>query len=316
MEKRLYELKINEALEHVMPPLQEMELTLLTQSLLTEGCRDSLVIWKETGELVDGHNRYRICQENNIPFKYIDMSFEDETAAKHWIIKNQLSRRNVPPFVRCELVLPLEEELKAEAKKRQIRKPTDSVVPTLALQNNGKTRDELAQMAGVSHGTMDKARKLAESADEETKEKLRSGNLSIHRAFTNLKKKPDEPVENKTDELIPGHTVEQILGSEKMGYKRPSDDVYNIPPIKAYGMMPAENMVLRGRAEMAQAKGALRKEMENHIDSVSDILRKMTRASINEENIATLRQIITAGNNQIEDLLNEMMEGYEDEEKE
>ena len=171
-------------------------------------------------------------------------------------------------------------------------------------------------MAGVSHGTMDKARKLAESADEETKEKLRSGNLSIHRAFTNLKKKPDEPVENKTDELIPGHTVEQILGSEKMGYKRPSDDVYNIPPIKAYGMMPAENMVLRGRAEMAQAKGSLQKEMENHINSVLDILRKMTRASINEENIATLRQIITAGNNQIEDLLKEMMEGYGDEEKE
>ena len=43
---------------------------------------------------------------------------------------------------------------------------------------------------------------------------------------------------------------------------------------------------------------------------------KVCITAINEENIATLRQIITAGNNQIEDLLNEMMEGYEDEEKE
>ena len=314
MEKDLWDLKINERLEKVMPPLQEMELELLTHSLLTEGCRDALVVWKETGEIVDGHNRYRICRENNIPFEYVEISFGEEDAAKLWIIDNQLARRNVPDFVRCELVLPLEAKLKAEAKKRQIRGSGESVPPNLAEQKKGDTRDQMARMAGVSHGTMDKAKKLMESADEETLEKLRSDDISIHRAFTSLKKKPDEPIENRTDELLPGHTVEQIIGSEKMGYKRPSDDVYDIPPVKTYGMMPAENMELRGRAEMAQAKGSLRREMENHINSVLAILRKMTHASINEENIATLKQIIDTGNNQIEDLLNEMMEGYENEE--
>ena len=67
-EKKVYELKTSEALEHVMPPLQELELRLLTNSLLTEGCRDPLVVWD--GMVVDGHNRYRICRENSIPFVF------------------------------------------------------------------------------------------------------------------------------------------------------------------------------------------------------------------------------------------------------
>ena len=130
MEKKVYELKVNETLEHVMPPLQEMELKLLTESLLTEGCRDDLVVWN--GTVIDGHNRYRICRENNIPFSYKEEEFDDEAAAKRWIIKNQLARRNIPDFVRCELVLPMEEELKAEAKKRQgWRKADADVLPNL-----------------------------------------------------------------------------------------------------------------------------------------------------------------------------------------
>jgi hypothetical protein len=59
MKKQLYFLKINPALQSVMPPLQNNELELLTQRLLAEGCREPLVIWN--GMVVDGHTRYRIC---------------------------------------------------------------------------------------------------------------------------------------------------------------------------------------------------------------------------------------------------------------
>ena len=304
--KGLHELKINEALENVMPPLQEMELSLLTKSLLDEGCRDPLVVWKETGELVDGHNRYRICWENNIPFEYVEQSFETEAQARMWIIRNQLARRNVPDFVRCELVLPLEAELKAEAKKRKIRKPANSEVPNLAQQNNGKTRDELAQIAGVSHGTLDKVRKIAASADEETKEKLRSGDLSIHGAYTALKDNKNHPRDQ--DEILPGHTTEQILGKEKMGYQRPPDTVYDIPALHSYGNMPADDLALRSRAEMAQAKSSLQSEMENHVRRVFDILRAMSSASINEENIGILKALVTTENNKVLEKLDQILQ--------
>ena len=92
MQKKLHNLQINKSLEHAMPPLQEMELGLLTQSLIKEGCRDPLVVWKETGELVDGHNRYRVCRENSIPFTYIEMSFTSE-----------LDGHNIQKLVSCFL---------------------------------------------------------------------------------------------------------------------------------------------------------------------------------------------------------------------
>lgn len=314
MEKKLYKLKINESLEHVMPPLQVKELEGLKQLLLSEGCRDSLVVWKETGELVDGHNRYRICHENSIPFSYVEKSFASETEAKTWIINTQLGRRNVTDFVRCEQVLPLEDELKAEAKKRQgQRNDLDNILVNLP-KSNFHTRDKLAEMAGVSSRNFDKAKKLIQSADEDTKEKLRNGEISIHGAYTALKKKPDIPKPKDSDELIPGHTTEDIVGREMMGYKRPPDSVYDEPSIVTYGMMPADDMECRERAEMAQATSDLRKEMEGHLKRVSEILRKMTTASRNEENIETLKKIIMKGNDQIMEWFGQMMEEESNEE--
>jgi hypothetical protein len=44
------------------------------------------------------------------------------------------------------------------------------------------TRAELAKMAGLSHGTLDKAKVIHEKAPEPLKEKVRSGLVSIHAA--------------------------------------------------------------------------------------------------------------------------------------
>jgi ParB-like chromosome segregation protein Spo0J len=50
------------------------EISMLTQSLLTEGCRDPLVVWKEENTLVDGHHRYEICERHGIPFTLKNLS--------------------------------------------------------------------------------------------------------------------------------------------------------------------------------------------------------------------------------------------------
>ena len=189
MDKEVYDLRINDDLQHVMPPLQDKELELLTESLLTEGCRDPLVVWN--GVVVDGYNRYRICHEHNIPFSYVEIEFTDEAAASRWIIRNQLARRNLPDFVKCEMVLPLEDEFRAQGKRRQgWKKEQDDLLVNLP---KGKiavnTRDTLAEMAGVSGKTFDKAKKLISSADEETKEKLRNREMSINKAFAEMKAK-------------------------------------------------------------------------------------------------------------------------------
>ena len=334
MEKKVYELKTSEALEHVMPPLQELELKLLTESILSDGCRDPLVVWK--GLIVDGYNRYRICVENNIPFTYVEKEFADEAAARIWIIKNQLSRRNVPDFVRCELVLPLETELRADAKKRQgWRKADADVLPNLVEGKGKTTQQTLAELAGVSHGSLDKARKLISGADDETKEQLRSGKLSIHKAFTAMKEKEkgELPRESavthfdvtKDDErpklkgTVPS-SEPRLLGTgplpgqlpEGATYRMP-DSVYVIPPIEVYGNMPADDMKLRGNVEIVHAKSDLQSSTENYVRRVSDVLRGMTAASINEDNIQTLREIVTGAYDQIIDMFNRKLGGEENE---
>ncbi len=314
MEKKVYELTISETLEHVMPPLQEMELDLLTQSLLADGCRDPLVAWD--GVLVDGHNRYRICRENQIPFSYIEMEFENEEAARLWIIKNQLARRNVPDFVRCELVLPLEAELKAEAKKRQgNRNDLHNILPNLVESQKPKTTQQiLAEMAGVSHGSLDKAKKLIEGADEETKDRLRTGEVSIHRAFTRMQ--DDQKQAENTAAKGTASSEPHLLGTgplpgqlpEGATYRMP-DSVYDIPPIEVYGNMPSEDMKLRGNAEMVHARSDLESSTENYVRRISDILRGMSSASVNGENIQTLREIVTIAYDQIIDMFNRKLNG-------
>ena len=63
---------VNEELKAYIDPLTAEEHDALERSLLTEGCRDALVLWGDV--LVDGHNRYGICQKHNIPFQTLQSS--------------------------------------------------------------------------------------------------------------------------------------------------------------------------------------------------------------------------------------------------
>lgn len=83
--------------EALIPPLAEEELSLLEHGLLVDGCRDALVVWRETGILLDGHNRLRICREHGLPFRTVEVSIADRSAAEDWIDTNQLGRRNLSP---------------------------------------------------------------------------------------------------------------------------------------------------------------------------------------------------------------------------
>ena len=91
------EICIDSELAALIPPLDESERIGLESSILAEGCRDPLVVWEETGILVDGHNRYAICTAHQIPYKVKMLSFPDREAVFSWMITNQLSRRNLPP---------------------------------------------------------------------------------------------------------------------------------------------------------------------------------------------------------------------------
>jgi hypothetical protein len=67
----------------------------LERSLLAEGCRDDLVAWKPTKDILDGNNRHPICERHGIPFGVVFLDLPDRDACKRWIVANQMARRNI-----------------------------------------------------------------------------------------------------------------------------------------------------------------------------------------------------------------------------
>ena len=60
---KLPTLKVNEELKSFLDILTVEERKGLEADLLRDGgARDPIVVWKESGEIVDGHNRYEICR--------------------------------------------------------------------------------------------------------------------------------------------------------------------------------------------------------------------------------------------------------------
>jgi len=169
---------VREVFQKLIPPLSEEEFKLLEQSILEEGCRDPLILWGEI--LVDGHNRYQICKNHDIPYETTQIEFDDESDATLWIIRNQLGRRNINKFVRGELALKMKPLLTEKGKRHMAE----------GLQNSANldTREELAKQADISHDTIHKVEKILEEAPPEIIEEVRSGEKSIHRAYQEVKK--------------------------------------------------------------------------------------------------------------------------------
>lgn len=190
-EKKLYDLTVDPEFRDLIPPLNEEELKLLEESLVADGCESPLIVWN--GVIVDGHNRYAICRKHEIPFAIQEKNFSSRDDAMLWMLRNQLGRRNLNNYQRVELVLKFEPLVKNAAEQRMMAGKAANPVPTLAQgQTKGRTRDHLSEAAGVSHGTFAKAKKLVQSADEETKRELRAGKVTVNRAYTDLLEKEHE----------------------------------------------------------------------------------------------------------------------------
>ncbi len=181
------ELIVEQEFKELIPSLSPDEYSGLEKSLLAEGCRDALVTWN--GVIIDGHNRYEICKEHGIEFQTIEKDFPDRDAAKVWIIENQFSRRNLPIYVRGELMLKLKPLIAAKAKesyKSNVGRPSKSPQNSATI-SNVETRKELSKLAGVSHDTISRNEKIAKKAPDDVKTKLRAGEMSINEAYKKVK---------------------------------------------------------------------------------------------------------------------------------
>ncbi len=93
--RKIKAIVIDEQFQSLIPPLSAEEKSQLEENLKENGCRDPIVVWGNI--LIDGHNRFELCQKNQLDFKVEFIECVERKTAHDWIIKNQLGRRNLSP---------------------------------------------------------------------------------------------------------------------------------------------------------------------------------------------------------------------------
>ena len=170
---------VNEELQRYIDPLTPEEHDSLERSIQAEGCRDALVLWGEI--LVDGHNRYGICQKHGLPFQTIQNTrFQSIEDVHLWMIDQHLGRRSVSDFQRGVLALR-KREIVAERRVRALapsaEQATQQPEPEPLI-----SREATAKAARLSSGQVVMIEKIQKQAAPELVAALKSGTISINAA--------------------------------------------------------------------------------------------------------------------------------------
>ena len=203
----------------LLPPLTPQEFKVLEDSIcLEKEVHTPLTIWKEKSILVDGHNRWVICEKHRIrKYRTVAKSFKDRNAVKLWIWESQEGRRNMTKFQRIEGALKLKDPISEQAKQRQ-RDSGGSVSSKLNKPPTEpvNTYDILADRAGVSPNTVRHAEAILEKAAKGKRggitpkvlDALRKGKVSINKVYNKYcegqskKKQQEKDIEQRTNDVF------------------------------------------------------------------------------------------------------------------
>ncbi len=199
-------------MEHLLPPLSGEQFSSLESDILENGCYTPIII-NEDIIVVDGHNRFRICEKHGLPYKMLVFSFADLLEAKQWALNTQKGRRNLDKWELGKIALKLKPEIEARARANMTASGGDrkSAHVKSGLVNSPNpifpvdTRKEAALAVGIGEQTMGRVAQLAETAPQALKDALDRKEASINRGWKILKAVqhlPPEEQESAASEML------------------------------------------------------------------------------------------------------------------
>lgn len=157
---------IRPAIQNYLRPLTASERAALEKSLLADGCLAPLVVWSAGAKqvLVDGHNRYEICQKHGIPFDVKTLNFTNEEEAQDWIDRHGRGQRNrTKTEDRYYLGLRYNREKGKQGGKRE---GAGRGKKSSNHSDDLKTAQRIAHDEGVGQTTVERAGKFTAQVDE------------------------------------------------------------------------------------------------------------------------------------------------------
>jgi hypothetical protein len=187
-------IQVNPELKAYIDPLTPDEFEALERSLLSEGCRDALVLWGDL--LVDGHNRYGICQQHGLPFQTVQNThFQSMEDVHLWMIDQHLGRRSVSDFQRGVLALRKREIMAGQRSRFLATAPSPqdlppdeapmtppSDQPVAPPSRPLHSREDIAKAARLSSSQVVQIEKIQKQATPELVEALKAGAISLNAA--------------------------------------------------------------------------------------------------------------------------------------
>ncbi|MGS5089996.1 plasmid replication/partition related protein [Hydrogenophaga sp. A37] len=267
---------VNADLKAYIDPLTPDEHDALERSLLAEGCRDALVLWGDV--LVDGHNRYGICQKHGLPFQTVqNPRFQSMEDVHLWMIDQHLGRRSVSDFQRGVLALR-RREIEAERRGRaSAAAPASSLAESEDVTGSGgsaaveapapkplKTREDIARAARLSSGQVVMIEKIQKQAAPELVEALKAGAISLNAAAV-VASLPAE--EQKAAALAGKDELKLVVKRVRESRRKPEENpeaAADAAPVQAEGGEPDDALqALRRRvAELEAENASLREQLQ------------------------------------------------------
>ncbi|MGN1327562.1 MAG: hypothetical protein ACI4VQ_05780, partial [Clostridia bacterium] len=203
------ELKINPRFEKFSPKKKQDEIDKLRNSLREKGYIGSPILtWH--GFIVDGHNRYKMCKELGITID-LDKNVEEinlgdnaeEIDAMDWMLTHQLSSKNLSVGEKLAMTEEFKKEValenerkKSEAGKNYGKGMNNSSTPIgVNLSDNKNDRkdtwtdNQIAKKAGVGTGSVARYNKIMKSDDDELKEQVKTGQVTVNKAYEEVRKR-------------------------------------------------------------------------------------------------------------------------------
>ena len=187
------EIVVKEELKAYIDPLTADEHEALERSILAEGCRDALVLWNDV--LVDGHNRYGICQKHGLPFQTVQNTrFQSMDDVHLWMIEQHLGRRSVSDFQRGVLALRKRDILaeRHRIEQAQLQRESDGEIADATPEGDEDSppwapapkvsRAEMAREARLSSNQVTMIERIHKQVAPELVEAVKSGVISISAA--------------------------------------------------------------------------------------------------------------------------------------
>lgn len=221
--------------------IDENVLERIVQSMKTNGFDNSqpIHIWKYEGHvyLIDGYTRFLACKKAGISMVPIfEHNFESYEEAYKYVLGLQVNRRNLSSAELFEHV--------------------EKLLGTNFIQTvTGDKASVIADTLGVSRRRVLRAMSVEKNADEELKENVKSGEVSVYEAYNKIHKKDEVENEDKgvhvekkyngtamlvanyvLARILAGKSAEEIVIEENLekllenprGFRLPIDDLHRL----------------------------------------------------------------------------------------